>query len=226
MAYTIKREKAHLLRKKGISIGEVAKLLNLNKSTVSYWCRDIQLTKLQKRKLLEKQRKAGIKALLLNAERKRDSRILETQKLQLVGKNEVGKITKRDVFIAGLALYWGEGYKKSNNELGFVNTDPKMISFFIHWLKDVYKIEKKDLILRVSINISHKKREGEILKYWSSYLKIPIAQFSKSSFIKTKRKKEYPNKTQYVGTLRVKVRRATRLKRKIMGSIQSLGDFT
>ena len=62
----------------------------------------------------------------------------------------------------GLGLYWGEGYKKGNNECGFTNSDPDIILLIIRWFQKIYSIDKKDFILRVSINEMHKKRDLEI----------------------------------------------------------------
>lgn len=43
MARTVEKNKALKLRQKGKSINEIAKILDIPKSTISVWCRDIQL---------------------------------------------------------------------------------------------------------------------------------------------------------------------------------------
>ena len=53
------RLKARDLRQQGHSIGDIALMLSLSKSTVSVWVRDIELTSLQVERLKEKNRSYG-----------------------------------------------------------------------------------------------------------------------------------------------------------------------
>ena len=140
----------------------------------------------------------------------------------LIGKRDVGKLSKRDIHMVGLGLYWGEGYKKGSQELGFTNSDPALILFYVEWLNRIYNIEPDSLILRVSINMQHKERIKEVVEYWSSLTQIPLSQFTKSSLIKTTSKKVYANTAPHYGTLRIKVRKGTALRRRILGSIRAL----
>ena len=216
------KEKALLLRKKGMSLNEIVKKLGANKSTVSHWCRDIRLSKLQQKRLYERSSIKSLGALLRASEHKREIRINKVRELGQEGRSAVGHLSHRDKFIAGLALYWSEGYKHKGEEIGFTNSDPKMILFFIRWLADSYGIGKDRLILRVSINGSHASRAEEVERYWSKITRVPLCQFTKTSLIKAISKKEYANHTIHYGTLRVKVRNGTDLRRKILGSIEQL----
>src|SRR3989344_7424720 len=47
------KEKATSLRKKGLSIGYIEKKLSINRSTLSGWFKDIQLTEVQKERLIQ-----------------------------------------------------------------------------------------------------------------------------------------------------------------------------
>lgn len=213
------------LRKDGAGIGEIASKLNVSKSTVSYWCKDIVLTKEQFKKILSNtafRRNAGS---LKGAEQKRKERINRVEYWKRQGLRDVGDITKRDLFVAGLALYWGEGYKKGSMETAITNSDPSIISLYIKWLKEIYCVDKKDLILRVSINESHKNREEIVNKYWAKITGISRSQFTKTSFIKSKSSKIYSNANEHFGTLRVKARRGTNLRYRILGSIEALGHI-
>jgi hypothetical protein len=212
------KERAQVLRKGGKSIKDISSILKVSKSSASYWCRDIKLSPTQILALSERQRNGAIQA----GEKKRQSRIDRTTKMMKRGEKDVGKLSKRDLFIVGLALYWGEGYKKGSQETGLTNSDPEIIKLFIVWLEQVYDIPKNDLILRVSINSIHKDREREVVSHWSRVADVPNTQFTKTSFIKTKAKKVYSNDKNYFGTLRVKVRRGTDLRRRILGSIEAL----
>jgi hypothetical protein len=96
-----------------------------------------------------------------------------------------------------------------------------MITFYITWLQRSFAIDKDRLILRVSINQLHKSRLRDVEKYWSEITKIPKSQFTKTSLIKAASKKtEYD--TKHYGTLRIKVRRGTMLRHKILGAIAAI----
>jgi len=226
MAKIKEKYKAIEMRKNGFSIGEISKKLNVSKSTASVWCRDIVLSETQMKTLENRIKERGAKALFRVAEKKREERIKRTQVLSNKGKKDVGSVDKRDLFMAGLALYWGGGYKKGSQEFGFTNSDPVINIFIIKWLQEIYGIEKYRLILRVSINEKFANSEKEIINYWCKKLGIRKEQFTKTSFIKTKLKKIFPNNINHYGTLRIKVSRGTDLRRRILGSIEALGKAT
>jgi len=222
MAYIEKREQAMKLRHNGKSIIEITERLNMSKSTVSYWCRDVVLKKEQMRALVEKQKIGGAFGRLRAAEKKRAARIEAVEKESSRGAQDVGKLSGRDVYIFGLALYWGEGYKSGNEECGFTNSNSHIIQAYITWLKQAYGIKKEDLILRISINETHKSRIRKVEQYWSQLTNIPRNQFTSTSLIKSRSKKTYSNPQGHFGTLRIKVRRGTSLRRRIMGSLKEI----
>jgi len=217
------REKAHALRRNGQSINSIVRTLRVPKSTLSYWCRDIKLSPEQIKKLVKRQADQGRVGMLRAAENKRLRRIAATAVSSELGRNDVGRVSERDHFILGLALYWGEGYKRGNEECGLTNSDQSIIRAFIHWAKVSYKIPSTDLILRVTINAVHRRRRGEIEQYWSKITGVPLSQFTSPSFIVAGRK-TLRDPEKYFGTLRVKVRRGTSLRRRIIGSIEEIKE--
>ncbi len=222
MASTIKRDEARALRGRGESINTIVAHTGISKSTVSYWCRDIPLSKSQREALAKKQSIGGMLGRLHAAEKKRAQR-LESVKVDMArGARDVKSLSDRDIFMLGLGLYWGEGYKNGNEECALTNSDPGVIQAFIRWARSAYGIRHTDLILRVSVNEAHRSRVGAIEKYWSQITSAPLSQFTKTSLIHTKTKKHYANHENHFGTLRVKVRKATSLRRRILGSIEAL----
>lgn len=224
MARIQDRENVQALRRRGKSIKEISRDLGLSVSSVSYWCRNVILSSAQIRVLQERQRSAGLRAALKNAEKKRTVRIEKEKELLHLGKSEVGVLNKRELFLVGLALYWGEGYKNGNAELGFTNSSPEMILFILRWLRDIFGVKNESFILRVSVNEVHARRIKEIERFWSEKTVIPLLQFTKTSLIHTKSKKAYANAASHYGTLRVKVRRGTDLRRRILGGIEGLKE--
>lgn len=221
MAKFKERIKARQLRLDGDSINEISRKLSLSKSTVSYWCKDIQLLPQQIENLVKKQISGSYRGRLKAAEKKRFNRLKDIEQLKCSGKKEIGNLNKREFLMAGLGIYWGEGYKSLTTS-ALISSDIRIILFMIKWYNEACKIQSKDLILRVGINVSHKHRIQEIEKYWSEKTGIPLHQFTKISLIKTVSKKIYDHPEDYYGTLRVSVRRSSRLQRKILGWIEGL----
>lgn len=222
MATVYKREKARALRTKGMSLNEITESLNVPKSTVRYWCRDILLPDSLKRRLIKKQKIGG----LIAAEKLRVRRIEETERLLNEGIKEIGHLTSRELFIVGVALYWAEGYRKGNEEFGFTNSDPRMIMLMIRWLQEICGIARERIRLRVCINIVHENRLGDIQRFWSKSTKIHLQQFSKPTLIRVDNKKYYANSSNYFGTLRVKILKGTSFRRKVMGWLEGMARNT
>ena len=215
---------AQELRKKGLSVSEIAKRLNMQKSgTIGKWCRDVLLTPQQIEKLAEKQKSGSYKGRMKFLERVRKKRIEETSKLKKQGKKEVGKINKRDLFIAGISIYKSEGYNhSSNDQVGFVNSDPQMVLLMLKWFREICKVPDKKFSLSVRINKIHKNRVKRVENYWSKITGVPLSQFTKTTLIKTKLKKIYPNHNTHYGNLRVLIHQGTQLRRKINGWVEGL----
>ena len=222
MADILSKERAIKMRMDGFSLNDISKLLNKNKSTIGYWCRDIKLSRRALNRLISNGKYKHQKSITKYYENKKKARLKHKKKLEKLGYKEVQNINRRDLFMVGISLYWGEGYKKGNNELGFTNSDPEMIKIIIKFFKEIYAVKPKDFILRISINEIHRDRDKELIKYWSKITKISQNQFTKTSFIKIKNKKIYSNEKNYYGTLRIKARNGAEIREKILGSIKAL----
>lgn len=226
MAKTILKEKVQALRKQGLSIKEISEKTGAVKSSVSYWCKDIILTTKQIERLQLKQKTSGLKTITQYTEKLRRDRIIRIKNLTVLGKNDIQQIDDNILLYIGLGLYWAEGYKKGNNEFGFTNSDPYIIKLICKWLMNIYKVSKDDFILRVSINKIHSYRIDAVLKYWSNLIGVPLTQFTKTSLINSFSKKIYSNHNDHHGTLRIKIRRGSNLKLRILGSIQKINELT
>tara|TARA_B100000745_G_scaffold119718_1_gene77417 strand:- start:10543 stop:11220 length:678 start_codon:yes stop_codon:yes gene_type:complete len=222
MAKVKEKESAIKFRQLGYSITEIAKMTDSAKSTVSGWCRDIKLSEKAIKKLAKRNKQKSSEGLLRYSETVRAKRIKETELATKRGVKKLGSLSNRDIYCIGLGLYWGEGYKTGSQEFGFTNSDPDMMTFYVKWLEIVFHVEKKDLILRVSVNEAHANRIDEIEKFWSEKLAISLSQFTKPSLIKTQSKKQYENFDKHMGTLRIKVRKGTNMRREVLGAIEAI----
>ena len=221
MAKSKEKLTARELRRSGKSIKEIAKVLKISVGSSSSWCRDIQLTPKQIANLQKRRTDPfyGRKRdYYLKKKKEFDEKVLS---LKIKGFKEINKLSKREIFLIGIALYWAEGFKK-DHQVGFANIDVNMIKFFLFWLKESFNVTNKDLIFRVTANITYKEKVKELEKYWSNELKIRLNQFSKPYFQKSIWKKQYENTDNYHGVIRIKVKRSVNILRKIYGNIEGI----
>lgn len=212
---------ARELRKKGVSVNKIAARLQVSKSSVSLWVRDIiltveQLEKLQKHTIVGADR-GRLKSALIQKNRRLKRIQDEIEK----GKKYFSNINHGEFFATGLAIYWAEGTKKQRR-ISFCNSDPKLIQLMISWLKLYFKIPLSRLGCYVGINQIHTQREVIVKKYWSEITGIPLNQFTKTSFKKVKNKKVYPNYNEHYGTLTVKIAKPADIYYRILGLIEGL----
>jgi len=221
MAKSVLKIKARELRKNGESIKKIASILNVSPGSVSSWCRDIKLTSRQIQILEERAKDPFYGRRLEYSLKQQKQRIEKTKRLFQEGIDEIGNLSKRELFIAGIALYWGEGFKK-DSQAGLANLDPKIINFYLKWLRECFGYKTEDLIVRISLNISHKSRVDEVTQYWSKVTGIDKKYFQKPFYQRVEWKKVYETPNTYYGVLRIKVRRSTDFLRKLTGYIEGL----
>ena len=178
MAKRKDKQKAIIMRQKGMSYSQIKDELNVSKSTLSSWLHGMPLSE-KRIKELRDNNPIRIERYRNTMRAKKEARLNEVYKK--VSK-DINKFSKRDLFLAGLFLYWGEGTKASNCSVVLTNTNPAMLKFFIKWLK-LFDIKNKDL--KVKLHLYSDMNVKKSLNFWSKELKIPINQFRKSYIKKT-----------------------------------------
>ena len=221
MAKSEEKNRALELRQRGMGVRDIAKRIGIAKSTVSLWCRDIELTPVQIQHLHEKWICGGYYGRMKGARMQHRQRLERMAIFQKQGMDLIGKLSNRDILMVGIALYWGEGDKKGR-QVKITNSDPKIIKFILKWFKQVCTIERDRISLYVIINEIHRSRVGEVEKYWSRITGIPRNQFTKTTLIKAKNKKNYKNFPVHYGTLTIRIKKSTNLHHQIMGMIEGL----
>jgi transcriptional regulator with XRE-family HTH domain len=209
--------KARELRKKGLSIKEIQKRLKVSRSSVSLWVRDIKLNKKQLEKLYLNKKSGALKGSIIAAMNKIKEREMFTQKLNKEGEKEIGKMSKRDRFIAGVALYCGEG-SKTDGEVSFANSDPKIIKFMVKWFQEFCNISPNQL--KGGLYLHEDLDESKAKNFWSRLTGIPLSQFGKTYIAKNNPRRLRKVKHIY-GVLKVRVSNVS-LHRKIMGWISGI----
>jgi hypothetical protein len=213
------RQHAQELRRKGLSYKEILKTIHVAKSTISEWCKDIELTDKQKRRLLNKKEYGQRKGSLIAAENKRNARVERTEIIRKLAKRDIGKLSDRDRFMTGIALYAAEGNKADGNA-GFANSDPYLIRFMMIWFTKSAKVPMNRM--RGAIWLHEGLSEEFAKKFWSDLTKIPQNQFHKTYIAKVKNESKKVRKNIHrhgVFTIRFS---DSAIHRKIMGWIYAM----
>lgn len=159
MTRTADKEKAILLRKGGKSYSEIKELLGVSKGTLSVWLRDIHLSAKQLRQV----RDFNPRRIERYRETRRKQREARLELAYGKARHDIGEITPRELFIAGLYLYWGEGAKTTRHSILLANTDPAMMRAFLDWL-DIVGIPRKSV--RVKLHIYKDMNAKKEIRFW------------------------------------------------------------
>jgi len=225
MAKYEQRIRARIMRREGISIVVIARKLNVSKSAVSLWCRDILLSSKQIEQL--KKQKGSIMGRWMGAESNRKKKRDAINYANDWGEQHIKKISKRELLLIATALYWSEGSKSdSTSGFIFVNSDPEMVLVMKLFLVNVLKISHEDIVCSIQINRIHEKRISTVLSFWKKLLDLRNSQFRKPYYVNTKVNKVYDNYDNYYGVCRLVVRKGKNLKYKMLGLIGAMkGDI-
>ena len=134
-----------------------------------------------------------------------------------LGEKDVGKLSERDKFLAGVALYFAEGNKSGSN-VAFSNADAKSIAFMMYWLRRVCNVVESKF--RCNIYLHDNLDEKKAKKFWSRVTHIPLAQFRKTYIVENRKNRLRKTRHEY-GVCRIIVSDVV-LHRRIMGWISGL----
>lgn len=174
MTRFLDREKARVFRAAGKSYSEIRQVLDVSKGTLSEWLKDMPLSDMQMRRL----RDLNPKRIENFRETMRKKRELSASNAYEQVRKEIGPLSSRELFVAGLYLYWAEGTKSLRGKNEIANTDPAIIKAFLQWLLAM-KVPREKIHVRLQLykdmNVQTETR------YWSKLLGVPSSQFRKAS---------------------------------------------
>ena len=213
------KEKAINYRKNGYSYNMISEKIGVNKSTLSNWLNKIPFS--PNKELIKK---IGL-AKLKSASFKHNQKMEEIKKMKDLAEKELGKITKRDLWLLGIGLYLGEG-SKSNEQIRFSNSDPETIKILVSWFKTNCNLKNKNF--NPYIHTYPDNNIEETINYWSKTTGIPKNQFGKTYIDRRTDKSKIKRKTLPYGTLHLRIKSYSekefgrRLHRRIIGWIESV----
>lgn len=222
----IAKQKEHTLavklRLRGYSYSEILREVSVAKSTLSLWLKYVSLSKKQHQRLTHKKRVSALKG----AQKRREIRLVSTRKIKTKSISAVGSLTDREFWLLGAALYWAEGSKEKSyrpsESVIFSNSDPKMIRFFIKWLKRI-GISRKKIVPEIYIHKTHRNKLSAVIRFWSEATGFNETGFKRIYFKKANQKSLRKNAGEsYNGLLRLRVLKSVSLNREIAGWVDGI----
>ncbi|HYZ98076.1 MAG TPA: hypothetical protein VE575_04950 [Acidimicrobiales bacterium] len=166
------QERARALRAQAWTLNEIVAELGVSKSSVSVWVRDVPFDEATRAARAGANRNRG--ARVTRRHRQREEKLAQIERLAAAGRERIGELSDRDLLIAGIALYAGEG-EKTDGIVKFANSDPRMIAVFCAWLRRFFDVDETRLRVRLYLH------EGLDLDtanaFWSELTGIPLSQF-------------------------------------------------
>lgn len=221
--------KAYKLRMAGRSYAEISRLLKMPKSTLSTWFSSLEIPEEAKARILKRTRETSLKSLLVLNK----SQTHQAEKRALVTKTNaqksIGPLSKRDLFMVGISLYWAEGYKRpvirngkprTYHSVRITNSDPSLIKTYMRFLREICGVAEEKI--SANVRMFDHQDEAYLLDFWQKIVKIPHSQFKKSTkFISISSQRKRPFNILPYGTIQITVN-DTSLYHKIMGWIEGL----
>ncbi|MER6526698.1 hypothetical protein [Streptomyces sp. NPDC001508] len=214
------RDKARELRLQGRTYDQIQLELGCSKSSISLWVRDLPRPEHRRsRKEAAAIARKGWEARL----RIRDE---ERQHTKSAARESIGNLSTRELFLAGVVLYWAEGAKDKSysrrERLQFINSDPNVIILFLRWL-EVLGVERERLRFRLSIHESANVLDAE--EFWAGLVGAEPSAFQKASLKKHNPKTRRKNTSEtYRGCLIIYVLGSADLYRRVEGAWYGIVD--
>jgi transcriptional regulator with XRE-family HTH domain len=210
------RAKARHLRGQGLAYNEIAAELGVSKSSISLWVRDLPHPEQLTYEECARRRDAAV-AVYWEAERTRREATREA--LRASARETIGRLTDREVLIAGAIAYWCEGAKskpgRRRERVIFINSDAQLVRFYLKFLH-LAGVERDQLVFRLYIHESADLAAAQ--SFWRIATGADDAQFKRPVLKRHNPKTVRLNTGEdYHGCLRIDVLRGTSLYRQIEG---------
>jgi hypothetical protein len=178
------------LRKKGLSLDEILKIIPIGRTTLYKYVKDVKAP-------------CDLRKTGSARKAKRD-----WNESRITASNLIKNISIEGEILILASLYWGEGTK---NELNIINSDPNLIRVFVNCLKRI-GVKKEDLL--VSIRIYEDMNLEKVKTFWAKNIDIDRSLIKSVNILFGKKK----GRLEY-GMCRVRVRKGARYFKIIMSMI-------
>jgi hypothetical protein len=202
---------ARKLRQEGLSVRVIEQRLDVARSSVSLWVRNVELTAQQQESLRHAPR-PGIAAF-----HRRRRELYQAQGREMARRNET-------LHAIGCMLFWGEG-SKCVNAAQITNSDPALLRLFARFLRHYFDVPDEKFRVKCNLFADHIDKQRGIEQYWVDALELPRSCLTKSTVNTYSRssKGTRQGKLPY-GTCRLTVC-DVRIAQHLYGAIQEYGGF-
>ena len=171
-----KRRQARLLRMAGATYDEIAGALDVSKSSLSLWLRDLPVPERVRRRRADHLRKiagaGGPGGATGTAARTR------MQVRQQAARDAIDRLSDRELFFLGVGIYWSEGSKdkpwKRHGRVKVTNSDVDLLRVYLGWL-DLLGIGECERTYALSIHESADVAGQE--RWWREQLGLSVEAF-------------------------------------------------
>jgi len=175
------KKKARILRSNGKTYSEIKKTLSINipKSTLSSWCRNVNLPGWYKEKIKKLNNRGFSKAqkIAWASIRKKREDFLKSTEVQAV--KIISRLDESNLKIILAMLYLGEGAKWAGHSgLMLGSSDPDIVLLYILLLNKCYGIKIQQLKCRICYRADQNIKKLE--SFWSKFTGIPRNNFYKT----------------------------------------------
>jgi len=223
------RDQALRLRLQGRSYNEINQELGIPKSTLSGWFSSVRLSVPAQQRLASRVAQGTLNGLVkrnkLQTRLARDRARITRQ----IAKAEIGKLSKRERWLIGIALYWAEGYKKAivrngkeitSHIICFTNSDARMVRGFVRFLRFFMEVSKEDITLE--LRLFDPLQEQVAIRFWKNITGLEDDNFTHISYVISRSSlRKRPFNQLPFGTIQVRVS-STEKFHKLMGWIEGV----
>lgn len=177
------RAEAESLRNAGYTYNMITESIGVSKGTLSYWFKDMPFS--PNKEAVSRIKYGPIKSGALRHNKK----LANIKHQHSLGKAEIGRLSRRDLWMLGIGLYIGEGAKTTEG-IRVSNSDPIVIATAMGWLKKICGLTDDNFTIRLHLYPDHDELEAKM--FWQSITGLPLESFRKT-IIDARNKKSRKN---------------------------------
>lgn len=218
------KEDAVRLRKTGQSYSQIQKTLNISKSTLSSWLKDIPLSREAQKQISDRVNSTSIQALIRRNKNQTALAKIQSDQIRSAAAKETHTLHTNPLFLTGVSLYWAEGYKKGAYGskwkcVDFANSDPEMIRLMMTFFRTFCITDDSEI--KIQVIAHHNISADDAVLFWSEVTAIPKEQFIKTQLKASKASQGKRGNSLTHGTVHIRMY-DVRLFFRIVGWIEGL----
>lgn len=195
--------------------------LGVSVSSVSVWCRGIQLTDEQRHALDVAAVPIRASAQSRAVTKNREINQARWDNARAEGVRLLSTSCDLQLLLVGLGLYIGDGYK-ANRACGFSNSNVAIQKFMMSWFEICFGVTRDRFTCRVIIHEKYRDDALTIRDEWCRELGLPESAFRGTTFVTSRRPPPYEERGSYKGTLSLTVRKGGNIFHQILGMADAL----